>query len=162
MVGPGVTAVRTPVVELGEAILLPGLVNVHGHAELAMFRGELESLPFREWIVRLVGAKRAVLTEEDFLAAARWTAVATAAVTTNTMIDSVLEHLGLDASVAIGVGDSWNDVEMFQVCGTGIAMGNAAPELKALADETTTSVREDGVWNAFVVERLSTNKEEVA
>ncbi|MEX5237855.1 HAD hydrolase family protein [Kocuria arenosa] len=34
--------------------------------------------------------------------------------------------------------------------GTGIAMGNAALELKTLADETTTSVREDGVWNAFV------------
>jgi cytosine/adenosine deaminase-related metal-dependent hydrolase len=65
----------TPVVELGEAILLPGLVNVHGHAELAMFRGALEDLPFREWIVRLVGAKRAVLTEEDHFWAARWTAI---------------------------------------------------------------------------------------
>lgn len=70
--------------------------------------------------------------------------------TKGSAIESVLEHLGLDASVAIGIGDSWNDVEMFQVCGTGIAMGNAAPELKALADETTTSVRDDGVWNAFV------------
>jgi Cof subfamily protein (haloacid dehalogenase superfamily) len=70
--------------------------------------------------------------------------------TKGSAIESVLEHLGLDRSVAIGIGDSWNDVEMFQVCGTGIAMGNAAPELKSLADETTTSVREDGVWNAFV------------
>jgi Cof subfamily protein (haloacid dehalogenase superfamily) len=70
--------------------------------------------------------------------------------TKGSAIESVLEHLGFDASVAIGIGDSWNDVEMFQVCGRGIAMGNAAPELKALADETTTSVREDGVWNAFV------------
>lgn len=70
--------------------------------------------------------------------------------TKGSAIESVLDHLGLDRSVAIGVGDSWNDVEMFQVCGTGIAMGNAAPELKILADETTTSVREDGVWNAFV------------
>ncbi|MFI7744068.1 Cof-type HAD-IIB family hydrolase [Kocuria rhizosphaericola] len=70
--------------------------------------------------------------------------------TKGSAIASVLDHLGLDRSVAIGVGDSWNDVEMFQVCGTGIAMGNAAPELKTLADETTTSVREDGVWNAFV------------
>ena len=65
----------TPVVELGEAILLPGLVNVHAHAELSMFRGALEDLPFREWIVRLVGAKRSVLTEEDHLWAARWTAI---------------------------------------------------------------------------------------
>ncbi|MFI7582281.1 Cof-type HAD-IIB family hydrolase [Kocuria sp. M1N1S27] len=70
--------------------------------------------------------------------------------TKGSAIESVLDHLGMDRSVAIGIGDSWNDVEMFQVCGTGIAMGNAAAEMKALADETTTSVREDGVWNAFV------------
>lgn len=70
--------------------------------------------------------------------------------TKGSAIEAVLDHLGMDASAAIGIGDSWNDVEMFEVCGRGIAMGNAAPELKALADETTTSVREDGVWNALV------------
>lgn len=70
--------------------------------------------------------------------------------TKGSAIESVLDHLGIDRSVAIGIGDSWNDVEMFDVCGMGIAMGNAAPELKTLADESTTSVREDGVWNAFV------------
>jgi cytosine/adenosine deaminase-related metal-dependent hydrolase len=63
------------IVELGEAALLPGLVNVHAHPELAMFRGALEDLPFHEWIVRLVGAKRAVLGAEDHAAAARWTVV---------------------------------------------------------------------------------------
>ncbi|MBD7957591.1 HAD family hydrolase [Microbacterium sp. Sa4CUA7] len=62
----------------------------------------------------------------------------------------VLERLGIDPADAIGIGDSWNDVEMFEVCGVGIAMGNAAPELKELADDVTTSVREDGIWNAFV------------
>lgn len=62
----------------------------------------------------------------------------------------VLERLGVDPSTAIGIGDSWNDVEMFEVCGVGIAMGNADPELQALADEVTTSVSADGVYNAFV------------
>ena len=76
--------------------------------------------------------------------------------TKGSAIESVLDHLGINRSVAIGIGDSWNDVEMFEVCGTGIAMGNAAPELKALADESTTSVREDGVWNAFVRHGLVT------
>lgn len=64
-----------PVVDLGEAILLPGLINVHGHAELAMLRGALESLPFQEWIGRLLDARRTVLTEGDHLHAARWTAI---------------------------------------------------------------------------------------
>lgn len=61
--------------DLGDAILLPGLVNVHTHPELAMFRGILEDLPFRDWILRLVSAKRTLLREEDSLAAARWTTV---------------------------------------------------------------------------------------
>jgi cytosine/adenosine deaminase-related metal-dependent hydrolase len=77
-VGPA-TAIEPPegarVVEMGEVALLPGLVNVHAHPELAMFRGALEDLCFRDWILRLVGAKRAVLTDADFHAAARWTMV---------------------------------------------------------------------------------------
>ncbi|MCR2783352.1 MULTISPECIES: Cof-type HAD-IIB family hydrolase [unclassified Microbacterium] len=70
--------------------------------------------------------------------------------TKGSAILKVLDHLGIDPSASIGIGDSWNDVEMFEVCGVGIAMGNAEPELKERADEVTTSVREDGVWNAFV------------
>jgi cytosine/adenosine deaminase-related metal-dependent hydrolase len=77
-VGPS-AAVEPPagaeIVELGDAVLMPGLVNVHAHPELAMFRGALEDLPFRDWIMRLVGAKRAALTDADHEAAARWTAV---------------------------------------------------------------------------------------
>jgi 5-methylthioadenosine/S-adenosylhomocysteine deaminase len=77
-VGPA-AAVPPPegaeVVELGPAALLPGLVDVHAHPELAMFRGALEDLRFRDWILRLVGAKRAALAEADYEAAARWTLV---------------------------------------------------------------------------------------
>jgi len=69
--------------------------------------------------------------------------------TKGSAITRMLEHLGMDAAQAIGIGDSWNDVEMFQVCGVGIAMGNADDALKDIADEVTTSVREDGVWQAF-------------
>ena len=62
-------------VELGEAALLPGLVNVHAHPELAMLRGALEELPFPEWIVRLMRVKRGVLGEADYADAAAWTMV---------------------------------------------------------------------------------------
>jgi cytosine/adenosine deaminase-related metal-dependent hydrolase len=63
------------IVELGNAMLLPGLVNAHAHPELAMFRGALEDLAFRDWILRLVGGKRRVLDHADFRAAALWTCV---------------------------------------------------------------------------------------
>jgi Cof subfamily protein (haloacid dehalogenase superfamily) len=66
-----------------------------------------------------------------------------------TTILMLLDLLGLDAASAIGIGDSTNDIEMLQLCGVGIAMGNATDAVKAHADEVTTSVLDDGVWNAF-------------
>jgi len=72
-----------------------------------------------------------------------------AGVTKGSAITSVLAQLGMPATDAIGIGDSWNDVEMFEVVGTPVAMGNAAPELQKLAGRVTTSVLEDGVHNAF-------------
>jgi cytosine/adenosine deaminase-related metal-dependent hydrolase len=77
-VGPA-AAVDAPadaaIVELGDAALLPGLVNVHAHPELSLFRSALEDLRFRDWILRLVGAKRAALHDADYRLAARWTMV---------------------------------------------------------------------------------------
>jgi hypothetical protein len=61
----------------------------------------------------------------------------------------LLDRLGLDVASAIGIGDSSNDIELLQACGVGIAMGNASDEVKAQADEVTTSVLDDGIWNAF-------------
>jgi cytosine/adenosine deaminase-related metal-dependent hydrolase len=60
------------VVDLGEAVLLPGLVNAHCHLELTAMRGFLEDLDFRSWIVRLTTAKRSVFSPDMLLDAARY------------------------------------------------------------------------------------------
>ncbi|MCT9819704.1 Cof-type HAD-IIB family hydrolase [Microbacterium sp. W1N] len=62
----------------------------------------------------------------------------------------VLDLLGKDAADAVGIGDSWNDVEMFQVVGQSFAMAGADPELQAIAGRVTTGVLDDGVRNALV------------
>lgn len=85
------------VVELGEAVLLPGLVNVHAHPELAMFRGALEDLRFHDWILRLVGAKRAALHEADYAAAARWTLVEALAAGITTLAATEMSAAAFDA-----------------------------------------------------------------
>jgi len=65
-------------------------------------------------------------------------------------IRALLAELGLDAADALGVGDNWNDAEMFAVVGTAIAMGNAVDGVKALADQVTTAIDDDGLRNAFL------------
>jgi 5-methylthioadenosine/S-adenosylhomocysteine deaminase len=57
--------------DFGEAALLPGLINVHSHLELAIYRGRLEISSFPAWIAELVRLKRERLTDEDMLASTR-------------------------------------------------------------------------------------------
>ena len=70
-VGSAADAPAGRTVDLGNALLLPGLVNAHTHLELTAMRGFLEDLDFRSWIIRLTTAKRAVLTRDMLLDAAR-------------------------------------------------------------------------------------------
>lgn len=57
----------------------------------------------------------------------------------------VCKYLGFTPFAAIAFGDDYNDVEMLKLCGTGVAMENAANEAKEAADFITTSNDNDGV-----------------
>ena len=59
---------------------------------------------------------------------------------------TVLEHLGLVPEQAMAFGDSYNDMEMFKLVGTGIAMGNSAQALKDIASDVCGDVSEDGIY----------------
>lgn len=49
----------------------------------------------------------------------------------------------------MAIGDNFNDREMLEYAGIGVAMGDAPTALKAVADAVTTSVEEDGVAEAI-------------
>lgn len=54
-------------------------------------------------------------------------------------------HYGIRQEETIGIGDSWNDRELIQQAGLGVAMGNAVSALKEVADYVTSGNNEDGV-----------------
>lgn len=60
-------------------------------------------------------------------------------------LDTVLTPLGIRPEEVIAFGDGHNDRTMLAYAGTGVAMANAVPELKAMADHITLSNNEDGI-----------------
>ena len=58
-------------------------------------------------------------------------------------------YLGLDISETMAFGDGGNDRSILREAGVGVAMGNAADDVKAVADYVTTSVDDDGISNAL-------------
>lgn len=64
-------------------------------------------------------------------------------------IKKLAENNFIDLDHTICVGDSYNDISMFEVCNFKIAMGNGVEKLKEKADFITKSVTEDGLYFAF-------------
>lgn len=59
------------------------------------------------------------------------------------------DFLGIDISETVAIGDAYNDREILQTAGLGIAMGNADDEIKKLADFITLDNDSDGVAAAI-------------
>lgn len=57
----------------------------------------------------------------------------------------ILRHLHIDPAQAMVFGDDYNDLGLFRLCGFPVAMGNAVPELKAIARRVTVDNDNDGV-----------------
>ncbi|CDQ19906.1 hypothetical protein SAMN05192559_103149 [Halobacillus karajensis] len=64
-------------------------------------------------------------------------------------IKKLVEAAGLHMEDTYAFGDGLNDIEMIREVGTGIAMGNAVSETKAVSDFVTKDVAEDGIAHAI-------------
>lgn len=69
-------------------------------------------------------------------------------------LEWLCKHLDISKENVIAIGDSENDEEVIKWAGTGIAMGNASDQVKALADLVTASNDEDGVAQALEMLKL--------
>ncbi|MFD1722027.1 Cof-type HAD-IIB family hydrolase [Amnibacterium endophyticum] len=73
-------------------------------------------------------------------------------VTKSAALAQVAARFGIAREDVVAFGDMLNDLPMLEWAGFGVAVANAHPRVRAVADEVTRSNDEDGV--AVVVERL--------
>ncbi|MFD6770841.1 HAD family hydrolase [Micromonospora chalcea] len=78
--------------------------------------------------------------------------VAPAGVTKASALAELCARWTIDARDVVAFGDMPNDIPMLAWAGLGVAVGNADPAVRAVADRVTGSVAEDGV--ATILEEL--------
>jgi hydroxymethylpyrimidine pyrophosphatase-like HAD family hydrolase len=61
----------------------------------------------------------------------------------------LLDHLGMNPTGLLALGDGENDIEMLQLAAVGVAMGNAGAKVKGVADAVMGSNDVDGVAQAI-------------
>lgn len=66
------------------------------------------------------------------------------------------ETLGIKPEEIMCIGDGMNDISMIKMAGLGVAMDNACPELKSVADFVTKSNMENGV--AYAIDKFILKK----
>lgn len=67
-------------------------------------------------------------------------------------LQKLLDHLGIGREALIACGDAINDYEMLCMAGLNVAMANAVPQIREMADFITFSNDEDGI--AHVIEKF--------
>lgn len=64
-------------------------------------------------------------------------------------IERIIGHFGIGREETMAFGDGHNDIEMLDYVGIGVAMGNAATEVKRHAQHVTDDADHDGIYNAL-------------
>lgn len=78
-----------------------------------------------------------------------------------TGLKKILDHgYTIKMNEVVAFGDGYNDIDLLQQVGWGVAVENAFPEVKAVANEITQHHKEDGV--ASILARIFLEKNKVA
>ncbi len=64
-------------------------------------------------------------------------------------LEALAFHLGVQISEVIAIGDGTNDISLLSAAGLAVAMGNAVPEVKEVADHITLDVDHSGLAAAI-------------
>ena len=81
-----------------------------------------------------------------------WMDIAPKGVNKANMLKEVCARRQVDPAKTIAIGDSWNDIEMLEWAGLGVAMSSAAPKVAAYADLMTAP--EPGIGVAQILNSI--------
>ncbi len=140
-VGPRSAAPRGKDYDLGDAILLPGLVNTHTHLELTAMRGFLEDCRFTVWIDKLRKSRTEVMDQESLLDSARFGIVEGLQAGITTYADTCSSGVAMRAMREAGVrGTMYQEVFGPDPSQAEIAMRELEDRIEALRVEQTELV----------------------
>ncbi|QQS18544.1 HAD family phosphatase [Candidatus Saccharibacteria bacterium] len=71
-------------------------------------------------------------------------------------VEKLIQLLGVKKRNVMAIGDGYNDMPMLEAAGLKVAMGQAPPEVRSVADYVTSVLEEDGVAEAIEKFILST------
>jgi hydroxymethylpyrimidine pyrophosphatase-like HAD family hydrolase len=126
-------------------------------------QGELRVVPWAELVadpVTRVTFRAPNGTAEDFLALTEriglhgvnyavgfsaWLDLNPEGVSKGSALEILRRRIDVDPRYTVAIGDQRNDIEMLHWAARGVAMGNAPDEVKAIANEVTATVDEDGL-----------------
>ena len=66
-----------------------------------------------------------------------------------TGVERLIQLMHCSKEEVMAIGDHTNDIEVLQLAGIGVAVANAVPELKAVAQYVTQEERANGVAEAI-------------
>ena len=93
---------QAAVVDLDQAIIMPGFINCHSHVEYTSFRGILDDAEFGDWILSLIDVK-ASLSPDEYLVSARLGVMEAISSGITTVADTSYSGVTLEAAAESGL-----------------------------------------------------------
>lgn len=124
---------------------LQNLLDEFPVSKLIIFQNpEGQKLPSLRWQInaQVNGAVSMVMVEDQL-------EVLPPGVSKGAALKTLLRELKIPAEQVLAIGDHDNDLEMLQLAGISVAMGNATPKIKQAAKHIVASNAEDGVAEAL-------------
>lgn len=123
----------------------PALVAALQHEQVPISVGHSIVATVRPYEDKMLAAIRALAPDWHVIYNKRAVMALSSHVNKATGLFAALQILNVATQECVGIGDAENDVDFMRLCGLAVAVSNALPEVKTIADVVLSSARGAGV-----------------